>query len=306
MRRIVGVSRLGLTTQGLGWSTVGRICVGVRHRPQRYHGAGSAPRASPLHGHRRNTRLHFTAESRHARTVLGDPKRLRTRRGYGFLCSWKDKFRFQDREDALAMVEQLLDDPENVAALREQYGNVDRSDLEQRLVDQLVGGWSALVRTRPRFRPLTDVGDTEVINGGGDRPPGPRGPKQQHALRLRFPAAPEHAVELLCAGKTSTATTNAAGVVAFDIPEDARSVRVRVIDREEEFQLDLSRLDDASTRSGAATRLRNLGFLGEARGRRRGDPVARALRLFQVTYGLAVTGELDPATVSALRETYGC
>ena len=36
------------------------------------------------------------------------------------------------------------------------------------------------------------------------------------------------------------------------------------------------------------------------------DPIARALRLFQVTYGLAVTGELDPATVAALQETYGC
>jgi hypothetical protein len=205
------------------------------------------------------------------------------------------------------MVEQLLDDPANVAALREQYGDADRSELEHRLVDLLIGGWSALVRTRPKFRPLTDVGDTEVINGGGDRPPpGPLGPKQEHALRLRFPAAPDHTVELLCGGKTSTATTNGAGVVVFDIPENARSARVRVVDREEEFELDLATLDDASTRNGAATRLRNLGFLGETRGRRRGDPVARALRLFQVTYGLAVTGELDPATIAALRQTYGC
>lgn len=250
--------------------------------------------------------MRFATTSRHALSVLGDPTRLRTRRGHGFLCSWKDKLRFQGREDALALVERLLDDPTNVAALREQYGDVDRSELEQRVVDQLIGDWSALVRTRPRLRPLTDAGNTEVINGGGDRPPSPLGPKQQHALRLRFPAAPEHAVELLCAGKTSTATTNAAGVVVFDVPEDARAVRVRIVDREEEFKLDLSKLEDASTRNGAATRLRNLGFLGETRRRRRGDPVARALRLFQVTYGLAVTGELDPATVAALRETYGC
>lgn len=238
--------------------------------------------------------------------MLGDPTRLRTLHGHGFLCSWKDKLRFEGREDALAVVQQLLDDPANVAALREHYGDADPSELEQRLVGLLLGGWSALVRTRPRFRPLTDVGDTEVINGGDKPPPGPLGPKQQHALRLRFPAAPEHTVELLCGGKTSIATTNAAGVVEFDIPKEARSARVRVIDREEEFELDLAALDDASTRSGAATRLRNLGFLSEKRGRRRGDPIARALRLFQVTYGLAVTGELDPATVAALQETYGC
>jgi hypothetical protein len=205
------------------------------------------------------------------------------------------------------MVERLLDDPGNVAALREQYGDIDRSELEQRLVDQLIGGRYALVRTRSRFRPLTDAGNTEVIDGGGGGPsPGPLGPKQQHALHLRFPAAPEHSVELLCGGKTYTARTNAAGVVIFEVPEDARSVKVRVVGREEEFELDLARLDDASTRNGAATRLRNLGFFSDSRGRRRGDPVARALRLFQVTHGLAVTGELDPATVAALRQTHGC
>jgi hypothetical protein len=236
--------------------------------------------------------------------VLGDPTRLRTLHGYGFLCSWKDKLKFRDQEDALAMVERILDDPANVAALREHYGDIERSDLEQRLVGQLVGGWSALMRTRRRYRPLTDIDNTEVINGG-DRPgpPGP-GPKEEYALRLRFPAAPEHTIELTCAGKTTTATTNAAGAVVFDIPEDARAVRVRVIEREEEFDLDLVRLDDASSRNGAATRLRNLGFLGETR-RRRGDPFARAVRLFQVTHGLAVTGALDTATVAALSEAYG-
>ena len=202
------------------------------------------------------------------------------------------------------MVERLLDDPANLAALREQYGNVERSDLEQRLVGQLIGGWSALVRTRRRYRPLTEIDDTKVVNGGDrPRPPGP-GPKEEYALRLRFPAAPEHTIELTCGGKTTTATTNAVGVVVFDIPEDARAVRVRVIEREEEFALDLGRLDDASSRNGAATRLRNLGFLGETR-RRRGDHFASALRLFQVTHGLAVTGELDTATVAALREAYG-
>ncbi len=235
--------------------------------------------------------------------MLGDPTRLRTPHGYGFLCSWKDRLKFRDQEDAVAMVERLLDDPANLAALREQYGDVERGDLEQRLVAQLIGGWSALVRTRRRFRPLTDAENAEIINGG-DRP-GPPGPKQEYALRLRFPAAPEHTIELTCGGKTTTARTNAVGVVVFDVPQDAREVRIRVVEREEDFALDLARLDDASTRNGAATRLRNLGFLGEGRGRRRGDPFARGVRLFQVAYGLAVTGELDAATAAALQEAYG-
>lgn len=236
--------------------------------------------------------------------MLGDPVRLRTRHGSGYLCGSRAKLRFESLEQACAMVERLLEVPENVESLRAVYGDLTRADLESRLADQLFGGWSALMRTKPKIRPFDEPETTDIIIDGNDdqRPPAP---EQKHALRVRLPAAPEHEVELTCAGTTTATTTDATGRVEFEVPEHARTARLRVLERDEEFKLDFVPLSEAATRAGAATRLRNLGFVVEGSQGRRGDPFARALRLFQVSHSLAVTGEIDSATSAALRDAYG-
>lgn len=42
--------------------------------------------------------------------VLGDPKRLRTRKGHGFLVGWKHKLKLQGRSDVA--VQDIVPDPE--------------------------------------------------------------------------------------------------------------------------------------------------------------------------------------------------
>lgn len=57
--------------------------------------------------------------------MLSDPKRLRTRGGHGYLVSWKHRLRTQSEPAAAAIVERLLDDPANVAALQAGIGHPD-------------------------------------------------------------------------------------------------------------------------------------------------------------------------------------
>jgi hypothetical protein len=47
--------------------------------------------------------------------MLGDPKRLRTADGFGYLVSWKHRLRLQSDAQARAFVERVLEDPANVS-----------------------------------------------------------------------------------------------------------------------------------------------------------------------------------------------
>lgn len=82
--------------------------------------------------------------------VLSDPKRLRTRCGHGYLVSWKHRLRTESEPAAAALVEQLLDDPANVEALRAAIGRAEATmdELAQWLVSGLASGALNLLKTR--------------------------------------------------------------------------------------------------------------------------------------------------------------
>lgn len=81
--------------------------------------------------------------------MLSDPKRLRTRSGHGYLVSWKHRLRTHSDDAAAAIVERLLDDPANVAALQAGIGRpqATMNELAQWLVTGLNSGSLNLLKT---------------------------------------------------------------------------------------------------------------------------------------------------------------
>lgn len=82
--------------------------------------------------------------------MLSDPKRLRTRRGHGYLVSWKHRLRTSTEPAAAAIVERLLEDEANVESLRAAVGRPEASldDLAEWLVTGLASGSLNLLKTR--------------------------------------------------------------------------------------------------------------------------------------------------------------
>lgn len=58
-------------------------------------------------------------------TMLGDPVKLRTPRGYGYLVSWRDKLRINNQARAEDLVQRVLADPANVRSLLDGLGRPD-------------------------------------------------------------------------------------------------------------------------------------------------------------------------------------
>lgn len=82
--------------------------------------------------------------------MLSDPKRLRTPGGHGYLVSWKHRLRTESEPAAAAIVERILDDPANIAALRAGIGRPEATmdELSQWLVTGLASGGLNLLTTR--------------------------------------------------------------------------------------------------------------------------------------------------------------
>ena len=99
------------------------------------------------------------------RQVLGDPKKLPTRRGYGYLVSWKDRVRIQTRAQAEGVADQLLDDPEGLAALRHQLGHdVPAEALRAWLVAGLASDGMVLFFTEPEPRVFDQATVTNLVD----------------------------------------------------------------------------------------------------------------------------------------------
>ncbi|MGH1341634.1 MAG: hypothetical protein ACRBN8_08800 [Nannocystales bacterium] len=83
-------------------------------------------------------------------TVLGDPKRLRTPGGHGYLVSWKHRLKVQDDERSAALVQRILDDPTNLESLRAGIGQpqATRDELAEWLATGLSSGALELLKTR--------------------------------------------------------------------------------------------------------------------------------------------------------------
>ena len=98
--------------------------------------------------------------------VLGDPKRLKTASGHGYLVSWKHRLRGESDADARELAKRLLADPHNVEQLRHGLGRplASLEELEEWLASGLAAKALVALKTKPRvpvFDPpeVTDLAD---------------------------------------------------------------------------------------------------------------------------------------------------
>lgn len=107
-------------------------------------------------------------------------------------------------------------------------------------------------------------------------------------------------------------TTDGTGKVEFEIDVHVKEVVVELVDKKKSYRMLLGNLDPVDEPSGARQRLMQLGIYSATR---EGEDqyvahspkqLAAALRGFQMRQGIEATGELDEATINALRDAYGC
>ncbi|WP_437585297.1 PGRP and LysM peptidoglycan-binding domain-containing protein [Sorangium sp. So ce1000] len=107
-------------------------------------------------------------------------------------------------------------------------------------------------------------------------------------------------------GAPQSGTTDGDGKLEIKLPEGARRARLTLAGRIDEYILRLGYVDPVTEVSGLQARLHNLGFYQAAIDGRSGERVAAAIREFQATHGLEVTGEPDDPTREKLSALYGC
>jgi hypothetical protein len=105
-------------------------------------------------------------------------------------------------------------------------------------------------------------------------------------------------------GATFSGTTDERGYLEAPIEPTAKTGKLSVPDCHIQCTFNLGYIDPFDEIGGAQGRLQNLGFLiGDATGVI-DQPTTDAIMLFQSTYGLEATGELDDATQNKLKEQH--
>jgi N-acetylmuramoyl-L-alanine amidase len=97
-------------------------------------------------------------------------------------------------------------------------------------------------------------------------------------------------------------TSDGSGLLVAKLPAQAERASLLLPERKLRFTLRLGALDPVETQSGAQGRLRNLGLASSDQVDAHAD---EALLGFQRLAALDETGELDDATIDALRDEYG-
>ncbi len=105
-------------------------------------------------------------------------------------------------------------------------------------------------------------------------------------------------------GRTQSGTIPGDGILrAKMMPGDQQgSLTIGSGPTAEEFKLVFGKLDPAHSKSGAAARLRHLGYLGNSE---EDEDLADAVTRFQLENGLNESGELDDPTARQLAEKHG-
>ncbi len=107
-------------------------------------------------------------------------------------------------------------------------------------------------------------------------------------------------------------TTSAEGKVEFEVDVHVKEVVVELVDKKQKYRMLLGNLDPIDEPSGARQRLMQLGiYSATLEGEdqyvaHNPKQLAAALGAFQKKNDLELTKELDEATISALRDAYGC
>ncbi|MDP9037396.1 MAG: peptidoglycan-binding protein [Myxococcota bacterium] len=104
-------------------------------------------------------------------------------------------------------------------------------------------------------------------------------------------------------------STDGQGLLELEVPVYLDGVTVDFVDPAVSQELRVGGLDPVSTGSGVAQRLANLGHLrtiGSHGGEVERDELAAAVRRFQWSRQLPITGEVDDKTREAIQSAHGC
>jgi hypothetical protein len=116
------------------------------------------------------------------------------------------------------------------------------------------------------------------------------------------------AFELHVDGIKTTGVTDSRGFLQVPIPPNARFARLLLGPGNEEFEFQLGHLQPITETAGVKARLNNLGFDCGSTDQSMDDETRQALRNFQASAGLSVTGEIDESTrrkLETLHDTVG-
>jgi N-acetylmuramoyl-L-alanine amidase len=114
------------------------------------------------------------------------------------------------------------------------------------------------------------------------------------------------ACELEIDGAKYGLKTDAQGRIQQAIPATAEGGVLRVPDLELEAPVKIGYLDPADEDTGSRQRLINLGYHAKALDDTDERALRQAIEEFQCDHGLKVTGQLDAATIAALKDKHGC
>lgn len=98
--------------------------------------------------------------------MLSDAKRLKTRDGYGYLVSWKDKLRVESEAQASELAKRILADAYNVEQIRQGLGRPTATldELEEWLASGLAAKALVALRTKPRPRVFDEQRVTNLMD----------------------------------------------------------------------------------------------------------------------------------------------
>lgn len=153
--------------------------------------------------------------------MLSDPKKLRTRRGYGYLVSWRDRMRCEGAQEAEALAEQVLDEPGNLEAIRSALGRPEasREEVAEWLVGALAAGSMVPIRTQ-RKPPVLDAPPEVDLRDLIGPTPDPQAPQPTTWLEVRLVDEVGEALRGIAvrirAGEERVVETDGEGVARFE------------------------------------------------------------------------------------------
>ena len=108
-------------------------------------------------------------------------------------------------------------------------------------------------------------------------------------------------------GKSFPGVTDSEGKICQRIPPNARLAELIIGEGEDqmEYSIDLGYLDPVTELTGIQSRLSNLGYYEGEIDDNFGAETRSALRMFQQSQGLGVTGEIDQQTQDELKNIHG-